>query len=181
MSRFQIIPILAAIVTLHGSTASAQDALQSPQNQILRFAFSSKPYDEAARAELAKQFGAYCSGVLESLPTNTPAEAAWVTEEAKTTDDAKIARLTQTKEWARHQLKEVFSTCSAKVSEIQAAQSRKHRVFESASFLSLALDFNDSGDLQFYAKQIGAKDKLLAINSLRRTLMIAALRTLDSP
>ncbi|MBI5260254.1 MAG: hypothetical protein HY852_00365 [Bradyrhizobium sp.] len=176
--------LLAMAALLHLSTPGygQPSAKPSSYDQILKFALSSKPYDAAARATLAHLFASYCRDVLAAVPTNTPAEDAWISQEGNTTDANKISRLLQTAEWSRHQLKDTFSTCVTRASELMVIQSKKELDSEAAAFVSLAANFNEDTDLRSYARRLGMKsiaDQFGLLPTLRRVLMIAALRTLE--
>ena len=54
--------------------------------------------------------------------------------------------------------------------------------YEAASLISLAATFNDDRDIQIYATRAGLNAKALGldfIDSIRRSLLVAALRTLE--
>ena len=174
-----------ALMAIFAATASySQPAKRlSSADQILTFALSKPDYSPKGRADLAALYSAYCREVLNSVPTNTPAEQAWVAEEGRTTDVKRIARLVQSKEYARHQLQETFSECLSKLSVLTQAQTRNDRGQEAAGFVSTAISFNESSDLANYATRVGLTSEEFQfplLGSIRRVLMIAALRTLDS-
>jgi hypothetical protein len=114
---------LLALLTLAMMTGAATTAVysqatttapRSAQGDLVRFSFF-QPFNPKNRIELVRLSDAYCREVLDTVPTNTPAEDAWVTAESKTSDTNRITRLVSSKEWARHQLKETFSECLQKV------------------------------------------------------------------
>ncbi|MCK1511368.1 hypothetical protein IVB22_02025 [Bradyrhizobium sp. 190] len=157
---------------------------QSPTaySQILKFGFSGKPFDASARAELTKLFTAFCRDLLTALPSNTPAEDAWVQQESNTTDVAKLSRLVNTPEYARHQLKDTLSTCAKRASDLAMVQQRGDLRAEAAGFISLAAIFNEDADLKALAKRLDIKsinDQFQLLYGIRRVLLISALRTLD--
>lgn len=176
--RLSALAILLALL-VHPSRAQSPTAY----SRILKFGFSGKPYDAAARSELAKLFVTFCRDVLAAVPTNTPAEDAWVRQEGNTTDVAKISRLVGTVEYARHKLKDTFSACVARASDLTTVQQKPDWRAEAAGFISLAAVFNEDADLKALAERLhvhAIDDEFLVLYSVRRILLIAALRTLDS-
>jgi hypothetical protein len=92
------------------ATASGSAAQNDIPGELATFA--SRPasdYTATFRAKLIQTLAAYCQEVLNALPTNTPAEDAWVASEQKTTDATKITRLLGSKEYSRSILKNMFS------------------------------------------------------------------------
>lgn len=180
--------ILRALLTLAVMTGAATRAAysqasttapHSAQSDLFRFSFNLR-FNPSNRVELSRRFAAYCRELLDAVPTNTPAENAWVIAESKTSDTDRITRLVSSKEWARHQLTETFSECLQKVAWLQQAQANNARSAEAAQFISLAYTFNQDSDLVVFAKRIGLKLELSPfVNSFRQVLMIAAMRTLD--
>jgi hypothetical protein len=187
-----ITKILLALLTLAITTGAAMTAAysqatatapRSAQGDLFRFGFN-QPLTARNRVELVRLTKVFCREVLDSVPTNTPAEEDWVMREfesARGTDINRTIRLTSSKEWARHQLVDVFSECLKKVAQLQQAQTQDERTAEAAHFISLALTFNENSDSPEFAKRIGMKMEFSAIglNVFRQVLMIAALRTLD--
>jgi len=170
--------MFAALATAATTAAYSQEtAPGSAQGNLFGFAFK-QPFSPVNRVELSRLVEAYCREILDVVPTNTPAEDAWVTAESKTSDINRITRLVSTKEWARYQLKETFSECLQKITLLQQAQANNARSAEAAVFISLAFTFNQDTDLAAFAKRVDLKSELSA-NVLRKFLMIAALRTLD--
>jgi hypothetical protein len=175
--------IIALIfVALFAPAAHSQPEQKEPTAfKIIRVA-GKKKLDSSARAELATLYLEHCRTVLNAIPTNTPAEQSWVTEESRTTDTDRMIRLVQTAEYARSQLKETFSECVERASSLLTVQSQANRNREAALFVSLAATFNESSDAQSYAARLGVnRDELKfpLLGTLRRILLIAALRTLD--
>ena len=165
-------------VTLANSQ-TATPAQRSKQNDLFRYSFK-LTYSPANRVELARRFEAYCREVLDAVPTNTPAEDAWVTTESTTSDVNRLTRLISSVEWARHQLKDTFSECLERVASLQQAQANSSRSAEAAQFVSLAYTFNQDADLAAFAKRADLKFPLSPyVNTFRQVLMIAAIRTLD--
>lgn len=178
-----IVKWTAALAVALVLVSPSQAQSLSAYSRILKFGLSGKPYDAAARAELTKLFVGFCRDVLAIVPTNTPAEDAWVRQEGNTTDVAKISRLVSSAEYARQQLKETFSTCVTRASDLASFQQRGDWRAEAAGFVSLAAVFNEDGDLKALAERLQIKtieDQFLLLYTVRRTLLIAALRTLDS-
>ncbi len=179
--------ILLALLTLAltgaaTTTAYSQATATAPrsaQSDLFRFSFK-LTFTPPNRVELSRRFEAYCREVLDAVPTNTPAEDAWVIAELKSSDLDRMTRVGLSKEWARHQLKETFSECLQKVTSLQQAQANNARSAEAAQFISLAYTFNQDADLAAFAKRVGLKFEFLPfVNSFRQVLMIAAMRTLD--
>jgi hypothetical protein len=154
----------------------------SSKSDLFRFALN-QPLTPQNRVELARLIGVHCREVLGSVPTNTPAEDAWVLAESKSVGDDtdRLSRLLSSTEWARHELKDTYSDCLKTVALLQQAQTIGARTAEAAQFISLAANFNHDSDLAAFAKRVGLKSELSAtsVNLFRRILMIAALRTLD--
>ncbi|MFK4647371.1 hypothetical protein ABIF96_005945 [Bradyrhizobium ottawaense] len=177
----RLLSALAISLVVMASPSYAQSP--TAYSQILKFGFSRKLYDATARVELAKLFVMFCQDVLAAVPTNTPAEDAWVRQEGNTTDVAKISRLVGTIEYARHQLKDTFSTCVARASDLVVIQKKSDWRAEAAGFISLAAVFNEDADLKALAARLHIQtidDQFVLLYSVRRILLIAALRTLDS-
>ena len=173
------IVMLTLLTTTAAYSQATATAPRSAQGDLFRFSFN-QTFTPANRVELSRQFEAYCREVLDTVPTNTPAEDAWVMAESKTSDTNRITRLVSSKEWARHQLKETFSECLQKVALLQQAQANNARSAEAAQFISLAYTFNQDTDLAAFAKRVDLKLELSPfVNSFRQVLMIAAMRTLD--
>lgn len=139
-----------------------------------------KPEYYATKTDRAKLFllvAAYCREVLNVLPTNTPAEDAWVEAEAKTTDSAKVHRLVATPQYGRQWTKRVFSTCEETAGKGLDATSGH----EAAVFINLALNFHHPSDVEIYASRAGLNVKALGldfIGNVQRSLLYAALLSL---
>lgn len=175
--------LLFAILIGASQSAQAQTAKsQTSTNQLLGLVFSKRPFDAATRTELTSLFAAYCRDVLTAVPSNTPAEEAWVEDESRTSDMAKLVRLGQTMEFARSMVRRTFSECVDTTARLATVQARFDRNREAALFVSLAVTFNESADTERFADRIGVNRndfQFGILGSLRRILMIAALRTLD--
>jgi hypothetical protein len=67
------------------SGGTAQNSKPSAMNEVLRFAGRPQSdYTADFRAQFAQTLANYCQEVLDAVPTNTPAEDAWVASEQKT-------------------------------------------------------------------------------------------------
>jgi hypothetical protein len=87
-----------------------------------------------------------------------------------------------TPEWGRYQLGIIYRDCVDTVSKIKSAQESNHKIAEAAFWTSLSITFNDSHDMQIYAKNAPVDLKrhgIYFISSIRRGMMIAALRTIE--
>jgi hypothetical protein len=72
---------IAITFTLVGESV-AQINKSAPTDEVFNLAFRPQSgYTAAFRASFAKALANYCQAVLNSLPTNTPAEDAWVSSE----------------------------------------------------------------------------------------------------
>lgn len=172
--------MLTGAATTAAYSQAAATAPRSAQGDLFRLSFN-QTFTPANRVELSRRFEDYCREVLDTVPTNTPAEDAWVNAESNTSDTNRITRLVASKEWARHQLRETFSECLHKVAFLQQAQANNARSAEAAQFISLAYTFNQDTDLAAFAKRIDLKSDLVrsTVNLFRQRLMLAAMRTLD--
>jgi hypothetical protein len=139
-------------------------------------------YDTDGRANLLHAVSVYCSATMASLPTNTPQEQEWVNNEGHTRDSNKIARLVNTPEWGRYQLGTIYRGCLDATEKIAVAQKASDKIAEAAYWTSLSITFNDSHDMQIYAKNAAVDLKrhgIYFMNAFRRGMMIAALRTIE--
>ncbi|MET4297060.1 hypothetical protein ABIB06_007653 [Bradyrhizobium sp. LB8.2] len=169
--------LLIGSATTAAYSQATSTAPRPAQSDLFRFSFN-PTFTPANRIELSRRFEGYCHEVLDAVPTNTPAEDAWVIAESKTSDLNRVTRLVSTKEWARYRLKETFSECLQKIAVLQQAQANNARSAEAAQFISLAYTFNQDTDLAAFAKRVDLKSGL-ELNLFRQVLMIAAMRTLD--
>jgi hypothetical protein len=96
--------VITLTLILFSSVAHSQPAQKPASSEIFMFAFSKSDYGPTARANVAQLYRTYCAGMVERIPTNTPAEEEWVVRESRTSDGKKLNRLVQTKEWARSRL-----------------------------------------------------------------------------
>src|SRR4051812_47999331 len=87
--------LTVALVTGADTTAAnsqkAATTGRSAQDDLFRFSFK-LTFSPTNRVELSRRFGVYCREVLDSVPTNTPAEDAWVTTESTTSDTNRLTR-----------------------------------------------------------------------------------------
>src|ERR1700694_5463527 len=79
------IVMLTLLTTTAAYSQATATAPRSAQGDLFRFSFN-QTFTPANRVELSRQFEAYCREVLDTVPTNTPAEDAWVMAESKTSD-----------------------------------------------------------------------------------------------
>ena len=167
---------------LFGATAAFPKADSTPAEDNLFQFFFRESFTPEKRVELTRRIDAYCRDVLDKVPANTPAEEAWVTSESKSGGDTdRLNRLVSSKEWARHQLREIFSQCVQAAASLQQAQSQKARSAEAKYFISLAYTLNQDDDLDTFAKLVSPRAGVsaLALSTFRQLMMIAAMRTLD--
>jgi hypothetical protein len=180
-----------AVVIATASATTAQNSKASSANELA--ALSGRPasdYTAAFRAKLTQTFAAYCQELLNALPTNTPAEDAWVESEQKTTDFTRISRVVSSKEYSRHILKETFSNCrdiSSSLIQAQNTSEQDKRTdtyarFEAINLVRLALNFND--DLKSYLSKIDLnRDRRVELEILlpifRRELLTATTKALQ--
>jgi hypothetical protein len=142
--------LLMGLATINGS--GAQSAKTPARDDVFNFAGTPQ---SAYTAEFREKFVVtllnYCQAVLESLPTITPAEDAWVTSEEQTRDAAKIQRLWKSKEYSRSNLKAIFSECkdtATMLIELVQHFSKKPESsellsrLEARQFIKLALNFD---------------------------------------
>jgi hypothetical protein len=171
-----------AILMLFGSTAAFSQFDTTPAEDNL-FQFLSESFTPENRIELTRRIDVYCRDVLDTVPTNTPAEEAWVMSEFKSVgrDTDRVNRLLSSKEWARYQLKDTFSECLQQVALLRQAQTQKARSAEAEHFISLAYTFNQDRDLGAFAKLVSPRAGVsaVAINTFRQLTMVAAMRTLN--
>ncbi|MBR0710147.1 hypothetical protein [Bradyrhizobium liaoningense] len=167
--------IIASATTVAYAQATATER-RTAQSDLLPF---KRKFAPANRVELARKIEAHCREVLDTVPTNTPAEHAWVVAEATTSDTNRLNRLLSSKEFARSRLKDTFSECLEKVALLKQAQAQQMRSAEAAQFISLAYTFNQDADLAAFAKRVDLNSDLSLTSIFRQTLMIAAMRTLD--
>jgi len=183
MTRSIFAPTLTAMLLLFFATAAfPQSDMTAAEKNLFQF-FLRESFTPENRIELTRRMAAYCRDVLDNVPTNTPAEEAWVMSEMHSSggDTDRLNRLISSKEWARHQLKGTFSECLQNVALLQQAQTQKARPAEAEYFISLAYTFNQDHDLGAFAKLVSPRAGVSAgaLNTFRQLMMVAAMRALD--
>jgi hypothetical protein len=177
--------MVAALMSATPAICQTARSIIPEAEKLVHFAVQATPDGSSAgRRQVTEAFGDYCHAVLAKMPTNTPREDEWVASEAKTTDVAKVQRLTLSREYNRREMKKVFSSCIKSIEEISQLQStseRNERVArrEAAEFISMAIDFNQSVD--FYASHADLKPDMLGLDflpAIRRALLLAALHAM---
>ena len=143
------------------------------------FLATTNPDSEYAKGRriFVQTLSIYCHEILNRLPTNTPAEDAWVEAESRGTDTNKMNRLLASVEYSRQQLKITFSHCAEFTDQLKTADSE---IAEATGLIRLARNFN--ADIVPEATRGGLNPTALAIDFLgavRLTLLNAALRTLE--
>jgi hypothetical protein len=185
--HYGLLCILGA-VALQG-TIYAQDSEQPIARELLSITVDpGSDYTKPGRAKFASVLATYCTEVLKALPTNTPAEDAWVRAEMNTSDMAKTRRLASSPEFSRRELKSVFENCveaTANIMRFQKLTKRNDSAarLEAAELVRLALNFNYDNDIRAYASRAGLSSnawKLDFLHSIRWALLVAALRTLEN-
>jgi hypothetical protein len=134
-------------------------------------------YTKLGRAKFVRLLSAYCREILRRLPTNTPSEDAWVASEGKTSDMAKVRRLTSSREFSRKELKDTFSACEQTTDKLIKPDGLSV-AYEAANLVSLSVTFNNDGDIAIYAPKAEVNPKELGFDflpSVRRSLLVAAL------
>jgi hypothetical protein len=185
MIRRVMLGLAVTIAMVTGGTA--QNSKSSAMDEVLNYA-SRPPSDYTAdfRAKFAQTLVNYCQDILNALPTNTPAEDAWVTSEEKTGNGAKIQRLINSKEYSRSALKNTFSECKDTatilielIHEYSNKESETFSRLEAGQFIKLALNFNTF--LEPYSSKVELnKDVKFALGDLQlhvvRTGLLRAAR-----
>jgi hypothetical protein len=184
--------MLSGTITM-GGAGTAQKNKSSALDEVVTFA--TKPASDFTadfRASFAQTLADYCQEVLQSLPTNTPAEDDWVTSEEKTRDGAKIQRLWKSKEYSRSILKATFSECkdtaTVLVELIQQFSQKKESSelfsrLEASQFIKLVLTFETF--LEPYSSKIEMNKEVkfamgdLQLHVIRRGLLKAAREALQ--
>lgn len=178
-NRMALILMLSCQLT---SAAHSQPAKTRPKSvEILTFGFQTKDYSPKGRAELAKLFRDYRSEILEVVPTNTPAEQAWVDEESRANDTRRLVRLAETKEHARSYLKGFFASCASNASQLLQYQSQNDQKNEVSHFVKLGLLFSPDAEILARAKRVDINREefgFVMLGELRQILLIAALGAL---
>jgi hypothetical protein len=186
--RYFHLALLCALGTLgHVPGAYAQTSEKPVAKELVSYAVSpSSDFSASGRSKFVRLLAAYCKGVLEALPTNTPSEEAWVKAEGQTSDTDKVRRLVASPEFARRQLKSTFESCIDETDNLMRAQgapkgdARAHE--EALAYLRIAFDFNVDVDILGYASKAGLNSaawRLDFLSTIRRALIVASLRTLE--
>jgi hypothetical protein len=171
------------------NTLSAQDTERQIAKQLVSIAVNpGSDYTRPGRAKFVSTLATYCGEVLKALPTNTPAEDAWVLAEGNTGDMEKIRRLVSSSEFARRELKARFEGCVEGTTNILRVQKLTERNdsgarSEAQEFVRIAFDFNNDNDILAYAARAGLSSRawqLDFLHSVRKSLLVAALRVLDN-
>lgn len=101
--------VLAVAFCFSTSVAHSQSATVE---QLVSISVNpASPLAKPQRVQLTALLVSYCREVLAALPTNTPAEATWVSNEMKATDSNRNGRLFASREFARYRLQDAFQTC----------------------------------------------------------------------
>jgi hypothetical protein len=167
----------------------AQDSERPIARQLVSIAVNpSSDYTGPGRAKFVNVLATYCTEILNALPTNSPTEDEWILAELKTSDSAKIRRLVSSSEWSRRELKSIFEGCRQSATDILRAQKLTERSdltvrYEAAKLIQIALTFNDGNDIHTFASRAGLSPtawQLDFIGTIRRAIMVAALRTLEN-
>jgi hypothetical protein len=167
---------------------SAQDSERPIAKQLVSITVDpGSDYTKPGRAKFVGILATYCADVLKALPTNTPAEDAWVRAEGNTTDMDKIRRLISSPEWSRRELKQLFEGCVESTTNIQRIQKLTEKNdsvarSEAQELLRIAFDFNNDNDILAYASRAGLSTRAWQLDflpSVRKSLIVAALRVLE--
>jgi hypothetical protein len=185
-----LFPTVAVIVTsVTGATAQTKQP-SSPLNNVFKFVGQPQSaYTADLRTSFAAALSEYCQAILTALPTNTPAEDAWVASEQKTADVAKFRRVLESAEYNRSLLKDTFSKCGDTTTfliQLQNTQGKRTSAltnFEAQQFVALAVTFNvfledTSSKVKMTADVKSAFDDL-HLHVLRTGLLRAALQALQ--
>jgi hypothetical protein len=178
--HFRGLLLMSALVWLP-SKAVAQDQIPAARELITIAVRPDTDYPKTGRARLVRLLSVYCREVIKILPTNTPAEDAWVASEGNTTDIAKVRRLVASREYSRSQLTEIFVRCEQITDKLMKPGALTVE-YEAANLVSLAINFNSDIDIDLYAKKLEMKSEELGLDFLpavRWALLVASLRTLE--
>ena len=140
-------------------------------------------FDQPDRAAFARAMTDYCGAAIKAMPTNTPAENAWLRNEVNTADMDKIRHLTSTSEYARFRLASLYNDCVDRGKKLLAAQSAGDRRAEADMFVSLAATFNYDRDLVIYARNAAMNEDRFGVTwiaSVRNSFLVAAMRAIES-
>jgi len=180
---------ILAMVILQSLMSYAQESERPIARELVSITLNpGSDYTKPGRAKFVAVLSSYCTEILNALPTNTPNEDDWLAAEANTTDTQKIRRLVLSPEWSRHELKTVFEGCRESTANILRAQKSSGKDdtvarYEAAELLRVVINFNDSNNIVTYASQAGLNStawKLDFLGSIKRAILVAALRTLEN-
>jgi hypothetical protein len=175
-----------AIAMVSGSAAQNTPAT----HEVLSFA--ERPvsdYTADFRPRFIRTLAKYCQDVLNALPTNTPAEDAWIASEEKTKDREELQRLFDSKEYSRSILKNTFSECEhttkllSEIKKLVPEGGTERLRLETSLFIKLALNFNVS--LESYSSKIELNENVKArlggtyFQVVRQGVLTAAVKTLQ--
>ncbi len=181
LSNVALLLLGIAITTASVVGSVAQSNKRPAMDEIVNFA-SRPEFDYTAdfRAQFAQNIASYCQEILDALPTNTPAEDAWIISEEKTGNGAKIQRLINSKEYGRSALKNTFSECKdiattlIEIHRLPEGGTEKFSRLEAGEFIQLALNFNTF--LEPYSSKIELnKDVKFAMGDLQLHVVRAGL------
>ena len=170
-------------------TIRAQDSVRPIARELVSIAVNpGSDYTKTGRTRFVTVLATYCAEVLKALPTNTPGEDAWVRTEGNTTDLDKSRRLVSSPEFSRRELKTIFDNCAESTATILRVQKLVDRNdsasrSEAEELLRIAFDFNNDNDIRAYASRAGLSPDAWRLDSLatvRKSLLVAALRTLEN-
>jgi hypothetical protein len=178
--HFRRLLLISALVWLP-SKAIAQDQIPAARELVTIAVRPDTDYTKTGRVRLVRLLSVYCREVIKILPTNTPAEDAWVASEGNTTDIAKVRRLTASREYSRSKLTEIFVRCE-QITDTLIKPGALAVEYEAANLVSLAINFNSDVDIEIYAKNLDIKSEEIGLDFLhavRWALLVASLRTLE--
>ena len=180
--------LLGLVVTVAMVSGSAAQNSKSAMDEVIGFAGNAqRAYTVDLRAKFAQVLERYCQEVLNSLPTNTPSEDAWVTAEGKNINGSKLQRLLNSKEYSRSALKTIYTECKDTAALLIQIQQLPNKTeidtrLEASKFIELALDFNTFLETHVSKVELSksAKSELddLHLHVIRTGLLRAALEAL---
>lgn len=183
------ISTLASALIFAVVSGGATPDISSVMDDVISLA-GRPPADYTAdfRANFAKAVQRLCRGALDALPTNTPAEDAWVASEGKSKDAAKFVRLLKSKEYNRSVLKTTFSDCAEAATTLVEINrtlrgTETFSRFEAGQFIKLAQLFDVS--IESYSSNIEMSKEMkgsfddLHLTFIRRGMLRAAREALQ--
>jgi hypothetical protein len=168
--------------------SAAQNSKPSMDDVIALASNAQRAYTADLRAKFAHVLANYCQEVLNSLPTNTPTEDAWVTAEQKSLNGAKLSRVINSKEYSRSALRNTYTECKESAALLIQIQQLPNRTeidsrLEASKFVELALNFNTFLDPHVSKVELNksVKSELddLHLHVIRTGLLRAALEALQ--